>query len=32
MIIKRDIVMMFGLTKPDEIISVKPFQIFEEEA
>ena len=24
----KAVVMMFGLTKPDEVISVKPFQIF----
>lgn len=27
----RAVVMMFGLTKPDEVISVKPFQIFQKE-
>lgn len=27
----KAVVMMFGLTKPDETISVKPFQIFEKE-
>lgn len=27
----RAVVMMFGLTKPDETISVKPFQIFQKE-
>lgn len=27
----KAIVMMFGLTKPDEAISVKPFQIFQKE-
>lgn len=27
----KAVVMMFGLTKPDEIISVKPFQIFQKE-
>ena len=27
----KAVVMMFGLTKPDEMISVKPFQIFQKE-
>lgn len=27
----KAVVMMFGLTKPDEVISVKPFQIFQKE-
>ena len=27
----KAVVMMFGLTKPDETISVKPFQIFQKE-
>lgn len=27
----KAVVMMFGLTKPDELISVKPFQIFQKE-
>lgn len=27
----KAVVMMFGLTKPDEIISVKPFQVFQKE-
>lgn len=28
---KKSIVMMFGLTKPDEEITIKPFQIFQKE-
>lgn len=28
---KKSVVMMFGLTKPDETISVKPFKIFQKE-
>jgi len=28
---KRSVVMMFGLTEPDEMISVKPFEIFRKE-
>lgn len=27
----KGVVMMFGLTKPDDVISVKPFQIFQKE-
>lgn len=28
---KKAVVMMFGLTKPDEVVSVRPFEIFQKE-
>lgn len=28
---KKAVVMMFGLTKPEETVSIKPFQIFQKE-
>ena len=28
---KKSVVMMFGLTKPDETVSIKPFEIFQKE-